>query len=239
MTGFPRYAIYFAAGADNAMSRFGAELLGYDAYSGDEVSFPQSPLRVAPDWRDITADPRKYGFHGTLKAPMALAPGKTEAELKAACATFASKPRPIPVIRPVVDAISGFIAVIPGEAVDTLQQLAADCVRDFDSFRASLTAEDHARRKPEKLSERQREFLDRWGYPYVMEEFRFHMTLTGRLDAERRGPILEMLRARFAGLKLETIEIDHITLFRQDDPKARFRIIGEWALAHLSASSQD
>jgi putative phosphonate metabolism protein len=239
MTGFPRYAIYFAAGADNAMSRFGAELLGYDAYSGDEVSFPQGPLRVAPDWRDITADPRKYGFHGTLKAPMALAPGKTEAELKAACATFASKPRPIPVIRPVVDAISGFIAVIPGEAVDALQQLAADCVRDFDSFRASLTAEDHARRKPEKLSERQREFLDRWGYPYVMEEFRFHMTLTGRLDAERRGPILEMLRARFAGLKLETIEIDHITLFRQDDPKARFRIIGEWALAHLSASSQD
>jgi putative phosphonate metabolism protein len=239
MTGFPRYAIYFAAGADNALSRFGAELLGYDAYSGDEVSFPQSPLRVAPDWRDITADPRKYGFHGTLKAPMALAPGKTEAELKAACATFASKPRPIPVIRPVVDAISGFIAVIPGEAVDALQQLAADCVRDFDSFRASLTAEDHARRKPEKLSERQREFLDRWGYPYVMEEFRFHMTLTGRLDAERRGPILEMLRARFAGLKLETIEIDRITLFRQDDPKARFRIIGEWALAHLSASSQD
>jgi putative phosphonate metabolism protein len=239
MTGFPRYAIYFAAGADNALSRFGAELLGYDAYSGDEVSFPQGPLRVAPDWRDITADPRKYGFHGTLKAPMALAPGKTEAELKAACATFASKPRPIPVIRPVVDAISGFIAVIPGEAVDALQQLAADCVRDFDSFRASLTAEDHARRKPEKLSERQREFLDRWGYPYVMEEFRFHMTLTGRLDAERRGPILEMLRARFAGLKLETIEIDRITLFRQDDPKARFRIIGEWALAHLSASSQD
>jgi putative phosphonate metabolism protein len=241
MTGFPRYAIYVAAGADNAMSRFGAELLGYDAYSGDEVSFPQGPLRVAPDWRDITADPRKYGFHGTLKAPMALAPGKTEAELKAACATFASKPRPIPVIRPVVDAISGFIAVIPGEAVDALQQLAADCVRDFDSFRASLTAEDHARRKPERLSERQREFLDRWGYPYVMEEFRFHMTLTGRLDAERRGPILEMLRARFAELKLETLAIDRITLFKQEDAKARFRIIGEWALARmdLSASSQD
>ena len=231
MTGFLRYAIYYAAGADNALSRFGAELLGYDAYTGDEVSFPQGPLRVAPDWRDITADPRKYGFHGTLKAPMALAPGKTEAELKAACATFASKPRPIPVIRPVVDAISGFIAVIPGEAVDALQQLAADCVRDFDSFRASLTAEDHARRKPEKLSERQREFLDRWGYPYVMEEFRFHMTLTGRLDAERRGPILEMLRGRFATLKLDALAIDRIALFRQDDASSRFHIVAEWPLA--------
>lgn len=230
MTGLPRYAIYFAAGADHALSRFGAELLGYDAYTGNEMPFPHEPLRTAPDWRDITADPRKYGFHGTLKAPMALAPGRTEAELKAACAIFAEKARPMPVIRPVVDTISGFIAIIPAEPVGALQQLAADCVRDFDSFRPALTAEDRARRKPEKLTERQRNYLDRWGYPYVMEEFRFHMTLTGRLDAERRGPILEMLRARFATLDLETLTIDRIALFRQEDAASRFRIIGEWAL---------
>ncbi|MGY4500471.1 hypothetical protein ACVWYH_004402 [Bradyrhizobium sp. GM24.11] len=138
MTGLPRYAIYFAAGADHALSRFGAELLGYDAYTGDDVSFPQAALDVAPDWHDITTDPRRYGYHGTLKAPMALAPGRTEAELKAACATFAEKARPMPVIRLVVDTISGFIAVIPAEPVDALQQLAADCVRDFDSFRPPL-----------------------------------------------------------------------------------------------------
>ena len=231
MTGFPRYAIYFAAGADNALSRFGAELLGYDAYRGDEISFPQDALQIAPDWRDITADPRKYGFHGTLKAPMGLASGKTEAELMGACATFAEKARPIPVIRPVVDSISGFIAVIPAEPIDTLQQFAADCVRHFDSFRPPLTAEDRTRRKPEKLTERQRDYLDRWGYPYVFEEFRFHMTLTGRLDAERRGPILEMLRARFATPDLDALAIDRLALFRQDDAKARFRIIGEWVLA--------
>ena len=231
MTGFPRYAIYFAAGTESALSRFGAELLGYDAYSGDEVSFPQEAIQVAPDWRDVTADPRKYGFHGTLKAPMALVSGKTEAELMAACAAFAGKARSIPTIRPVVDAISGFIAVIPAEPVDALQLLAADCVRDFDAFRAGLSAEDRARRKPEKLSERQRDCLDRWGYPYVMEEFRFHMTLTGRLEAERREPILAMLRDRFAELKHDTLAIDRIALFRQDDAKARFRIIGEWPLA--------
>ncbi|MCS3731133.1 DUF1045 domain-containing protein [Bradyrhizobium betae] len=230
MTGFPRYAIYFAAGSTSALSRLGAELLGYDAYTGDEVSFPQEAQHVAPDWREMTTDPRKYGFHGTLKAPMALAAGKTEAELMAACTEFAGKVRPIPVIRPVVDAISGFIAVIPVEPVDALQQLAADCVRDFDSFRTELTAEDRARRKPEKLSERQRDYLDRWGYPYVMEEFRFHMTLTGRLDAERRGPVLAMLRERFESLKLDTLAIDRIALFKQHDAKARFRIVGEWAL---------
>ena len=136
----------------------------------------------------------------------------------------------IPVISPIVDAISGFIAVIPAEPVDALQQLAADCVREFDSFRAALTAEDRARRKPEKLTERQRDYLDRWGYPYVMEEFRFHMTLTGRLDAERRRPVLEMLRTRFASLRLGALAIDRLALFKQDEAKARFRIIGEWAL---------
>jgi putative phosphonate metabolism protein len=231
MTGFPRYAIYFAAGSGSALSRFGAELLGYDAYSGEEVSFPQAAMEVAPDWRDITTDPRKYGFHATLKAPIALAPGRTEAELIASCAAFAGKTRLRPLIRPVVDSISGFIAVIPAEPVDALQELAADCVRAFDSFRAALTAEDRARRRPERLSERQRDYLDRWGYPYVMEEFRFHMTLTGRLDADRRGAILEMLRTRFAALGMETLVIDRIALFRQDDATARFRIIGEWTLA--------
>lgn len=227
----PRYAIYFAAGRDSILSRFGAELLGYDAYRGDELPFPRQALEVAPDWRDISADPRRYGFHATLKAPMALASGRTEAELAAACAAFAGTPRPIPTIRPVVDSISGFIAVIPAEPVDALQGLAADCVRDFDSFRAALTAEDRARRRPEKLTERQRGYLDRWGYPYVMEEFRFHMTLTGRLDSERRRPILQMLRTRFASLRVDTLAIDRLALFRQDDAKARFRIIGEWALA--------
>jgi putative phosphonate metabolism protein len=230
MTGFPRYAIYHAAGADSALSRFGAALLGYDARTGDELPFPADTMRAVPDWREVTRDPRKYGFHATLKAPMTLAPGSTEAELAAACATFAATARPIPVIRPVVDTISGFIAVIPAEPVEALHQLAADCVRDFDRFRAPLTAEDRARRRPEKLSARQRDYLDRWGYPYVMDEFRFHMTLTGRLDADRRGPILQMLRARFSALQLATLTIDRIALFKQDASGARFRILGEWAL---------
>ena len=63
-----------------------------------------------------------------------------------------------------------------------------------------------------------------------MEEFRFHMTLTGRLDAERRRPVLEMLRTRFASLRLGALAIDRLALFKQDEAKARFRIIGEWAL---------
>src|SRR5256886_2149565 len=230
MASFPRYAIYHVAAPGTDLDRFGAKLLGYDAYSGEDLPFPEGIMQIASDWRDLTKDPRKYGFHGTLKAPMSLAPGKTEPELLAACEAFAGKPRPIPVITPVVGSISGFIAVVPAAPSPELERLAEDCTREFDSFRALLTPEDRARRNPSDLTPRQREYLDRWGYPYVMEEFRFHMTLTGRLDAVRREPILAMLQDRFAELGIERLAIDGIALFRQDDSASRFRTIGQWSL---------
>jgi 2'-5' RNA ligase len=134
------------------------------------------------------------------------------------------------VITPIVNSISGFIAVVPVERSAELEQLAADCVSAFDSFRSPLTPADRARRNPEKLTSRQREYLDRWGYPYVMEEFRFHMTLTGRLGSERRAPLLTMLRERFAAVGLTSVAIDGIALCRQDDAASRFRIMGYWQL---------
>lgn len=230
MARFPRYAIYYAPAQGSPPDQFGAELLGYDAWIGAALPFPADVVERLADWRELSDDPRKYGFHATLKAPMALADGKSEKMLLAACAEFASTARPIPRIEPVVNSISGFVAVIPAARSNELQQLAADAVRAFDGFRAPLTAEDRARRNPQRLTPRQLEYLDRWGYPYVMEEYRFHMTLTGRLDETRRDNVLAMLRERFARLNLPELAIDRIALFRQDDTKARFTIVGDWPL---------
>ena len=230
MSDYPRYAIYYAAVSGSDLDRFGARLLGYDAFAGDDLPFPEDVTRAAPDWRELTADPRKYGFHATLQAPFSLAPDKTEAELFVACSTFAAAPRAVPVIKPVVGSISGFIAVIPVEPPRELIRLAADCVTAFDSFRAPLTETDRARRNPSRLTSAQREHLERWGYPYVMDDFRFHMTLTGRLGSERHEPVLAMLQARFAALGLATLAIDRIAVFRQERTDSRFRIVGEWEL---------
>ncbi|QDW37152.1 DUF1045 domain-containing protein [Bradyrhizobium sp. KBS0727] len=227
MATHPRYAIYYAAAPDSELEQFGASLLGYDAYSSEELPFPDG---VPTDWRELTRDPRTYGFHATLKAPLTLATGRTENQLVAACELFADAARPVPLIKPVVDSLSGFIAVIPSEPSAELERLAADCTRAFDFFRAPLTPEDRARRHPAKLTTRQCEYLDRWGYPYVMEEFRFHMTLTGRLPAERRDNVVAMLRNRFAVIGVAALEIDRIALFRQDDAASRFGIIGHWPL---------
>jgi putative phosphonate metabolism protein len=205
-------------------------MLGYDAWTGAAQPFPPEVVDELPDWHEITEDPRKYGFHATMKAPISLANGKTESNLISACADFAGEKRSIPVITPIVGSISGFLAVVPAERSNALEQLAADCVRIFDCFRAPLTADDRARRNPSGLTPRQVEYLERWGYPYVMEEFRFHMTLTGRLDETRRERVLAMLRARFARLGLQRLDIDRLALFRQNDANARFQIIGDWEL---------
>jgi 2'-5' RNA ligase len=132
-----------------------------------------------------------------------------------------------------VSSISGFIAVVPSERSNVLEGLASDCVSEFDRFRAPLTAEDRARRNPAALTPRQREHLDRWGYPFVMEEFRFHMTLTGRLDTARRELLLAMLRRRFCEIGIRQLAIDRIALFRQDEAGSRFRIIADWPLCDV------
>jgi putative phosphonate metabolism protein len=229
MASFPRYAIYYVSAPGSDLDQFGAQLLGYDAHNGDDLPF-RDGLMLGPDWRNLTRDPRKYGFHATLKAPLSLAPCTTEAELLAACDAFAETSRTIPVIKPVIDSISGFIAVVPAEPAAELERLAADCVRAFDRFRARLTPEDRARRNPSALTPRQCEHLDRWGYPYVMEDFRFHMTLTGHLDAGQREPVLTMLRKRFSAIGLKALAIDRIALFRQDNADARFRVVNHWKL---------
>jgi putative phosphonate metabolism protein len=225
MPQYPRYAIYFVPSADSALYRFGASLLGYDAFTGQALPFVDGIEHEIEGWKQLTVDPRKYGFHATLKAPITLAPGKTENELTAALQAFARTPRAIPIMAPVVRAIGSFIAIVPDVPSPDLQTFAADCVTAFDDFRAPLTEEDRARRNIAALTDKQIAHLDRWGYPYVFEEFRFHMTLTGSLPSERRAPVLDVLQKRFAALDLRSIPIDRVALLRQSDATSGFTVI--------------
>lgn len=225
MSAPPRYAIYYVPSPDDALYRFGTDLLGYDAFSGHDRSYPAAALKALPDWHDVTTDPRKYGFHATLKAPFSLAEGKTEADLTVAFDRFARTPREIPVVAPVVGSISSFVAVVPDTPVTALIQLAADCVTDFDSLRAPLSNHDRSRRLKSPLTPRQIEYLDRWGYPYVFEEFRFHMTLAGSLPRPQRDLALAFLRDSFANLKRHSQKIDCLALLRQDGTDTRFIIV--------------
>lgn len=229
----PRYAIYFVPDADSPLYRFGAGLVGYDVYQGIPLAPPEMLTRAVADWTTITEEPRRYGFHATLKAPIVLADGTTEAGLIVACEEFAATRRIIPAFSPVVRAIGDFVALVPEQQPPALSGLAQDCVAAFDRFRAPLTEADRARRNRAQLSQRQRDHLERWGYPYVGDDFRFHMTLTGRLPDERRAFMLDLLRDAFAQTGIAAAAVDRLALCRQAEPAARFRVLRSYPLTGI------
>jgi hypothetical protein len=226
----PRYAVYFVPAPASALYRFGAALLGYDCYSGNDVAFPDALPTERAAWHDLTAEPRRYGFHATLKAPFRLAPQFREAELVEQFQKFTNAIEVAPSFAPAIDVLQGFIAIVPAAADPVLGQLAASCVTGFDRFRAPLSAQDRARRLA-GLSARQLANLDRWGYPFVFDDFRLHMTLTGRLAAERQAAVLSYLRKEFtAGCGAAPLLVDRLALLRQDRPETRFLVISQAAI---------
>lgn len=176
----PRYAIYFTPQPGSELARFGAGILGYDPFDRKDVAHADLPGISAAELVAVTEAPRRYGFHATLVAPFYL--GGTEDDALEALARFCDLARPVAVGPLKVQAIKDFIALTPAVTSGSLDELARCCVEYFDPLRRTLGAEDFARRNNGNLSSRQRAYLERWGYPYVFEEFRFHMTLTGALE---------------------------------------------------------
>jgi 2'-5' RNA ligase len=170
------------------------------------------------------AEPRRYGFHATLKPPFALAAATTETVLETALAAFARDRQPFAAPGLIVARIGRFVALVPGGPAPALHALADDCVRAFDRFRAPPTPEETARRLRADLSARQRALLDRWGYPYVFEEYRFHMTLTGPLDPDTAAAFEERLRMLAVPALGPTLAVREIAHFVEPVPGAEFRL---------------
>lgn len=224
-----RYAIYYAPPPGAELWAFGSSVLGYDAQSGLDLPERLDLTLAGPAWRALTQEPRRYGFHATLKPPFALGEGTREDDLLAEAAAFASV-RPAIAMPPLRVAVLGaFAALVPAEAAPQLDDLAASCTRAFDRFRAPLPPEDRERRLRADLSARQRTYLDAWGYPYVLGEFRFHMTLSGPMPEPSREPVRAALAGRYRAIAPET-RIDAVAVFRQEDRAGRFRVLARCPL---------
>lgn len=215
-----RYAIYYAPEPGSALAAFGARWLGRDPETGRGVEQPAVPGIRPERLVEITAAPRHYGFHGTLKAPIQLAQGRDAASLRDAVRDLARRQRPFEVDLTLAS-IGGFLALIPAMVSAGLDALAAACVVELDPFRAPLTDADRARRRPERLSERQRAHLEEWGYPYVFEEFGFHLTLTDRLPQPEHDEIKAILQKLTAEFCARPLRVESLCVFeqaRRDEP---------------------
>ncbi|WP_196259711.1 DUF1045 domain-containing protein [Pelagibacterium limicola] len=220
-----RYAIYFAPAQDDPLSRQAASWLGRDAFADAALSHPGGTSLPADTINAITSSPRRYGFHATLKAPFRLAEGQTEAEFVAAFDQFVASSEAFTVPEMVVGNLSGFFAIVPREPSPALNAFAGEVVTAFEKFRAPLTTEDIARRNPEHLSPAEAANLHDWGYPYVFESFRFHMTLTNRIAREDQPAIATELERLFAPFLSRPFPIDGLAIFAEPEPGAPFTVL--------------
>ena len=212
-----RAAVYYTPAPDSALARLAAAWLGRDAFTG-------APTRPPDAARDpLLAEPARYGFHATLRAPFRPAPGVNLAALSERLEALCCG-RPAPIIgRLVLARLGDFFALVPAAAAPDIAALEGEVLEAFEPVRAPLTPAEVARRRPERLTERQRLSLDRWGYPYVRDDFRLHMTLTGPVAGPAEALSADLAR-HFAAVLDRPLPLHGLGLFVEPAPGAPFRV---------------
>jgi len=231
MSGAARYALYFAPAANSPFWRFGCGWLGRDPETGAAPAPPDLEGAAAEDWTakelaNLRNSPANYGFHATLKPPFRLRDGLTRAAFEDAAAAFAAEQTAFLCPDVQVMALGRFIAFRLAAPSPDMTALAAAAVERLDEFRGPQTEAELAKRRAAGLSERQEAMLQAWGYPYVMDEFRFHMTLTGGIgDEDKRERLAAALKrmARAAGAG-GPMRVDGVALYEQSAAGAPFTL---------------
>lgn len=211
-----RHAIYFTPEITTQLHMLGSSWLGRDAHANSSLPHPDSRLS------DYTRDAARYGFHGTLKPPFAMKDSVPDAMLKTAVHNISLQHERFSAGELDLQLIDGFLALVPAQTSAELNLLAADCVERLDDFRTPPSEPELQKRRAAGLTQQQEELLQRWGYPYVLEEFRFHMTLTSRLTAAEAEWILPIAQSHFAAVLNEPLLIDALTIMVEPHNGADF-----------------
>ena len=207
-----RAAVYYTPGEADPLWAAGCDWLGRDPASGRRMSHP--------DRDELTADPRLYGFHATLKPPMRLNHGWFPLLEDAEALAARIAPFPLPPLH--VTDLGGFLALRETTPCPALHTLADTCVTGLDAHRVPPDAAEIARRRQSRLTPQQDAMLLDWGYPHVLATWRFHMTLTRRLSPAEHATIRPLAEAHFAAALAQPRTVTDICLFTQAGPGAPF-----------------
>lgn len=226
MPNYTRYAVYYLPPDGSDLANFGAAWLGWDNLSGAAVDHPEvGTLDVSA----ITQTPRKYGFHGTMKPPFRLAEEASPDSLKDALGALAADTAAFDIQPLALKSLGFFLALVPSARSASLADLAGRCVMDLDRFRAAPSEAELGKRRAAGLSDQQEANLQAWGYPYVLDEFRFHLTLSGKLSEPDLAEVKTMLDPLTASLCTDPVSVRDVALLGEVDG-GNFHLIQRFAL---------
>lgn len=210
-----RYAVYYVPPADAEWAHFCTRWLGWDVISGSAPNPPNIPT-LPVSLNEITQTPRKYGLHGTLKPPFRLKQGLNPSDLEDACADMVETISRFQMPGLELARLGRFLALRPVGDQTEMTSLAANCVRKLDQFRTPPEPEELARRRASNLSPQQDGNLMKWGYPYVLNEFRFHITLSSRLPKPELRIVEDALNHHLVPLLPMPFVVNDIALVGED-----------------------
>ncbi|HUA79524.1 MAG TPA: DUF1045 domain-containing protein [Dyella sp.] len=211
-----RYAVYFCPADGSALDALGREWLSAE-YLPD----------IATDrLRALTVNVRRYGWHATLCAPFALAESASYDALRREVAAIAQRTSVIDL--PLhLDKLASFLALRPAADEQIVQTLAERCVRQLNALRAPNTETAWQRRAP-YLDGVELALFRQFGYPYVLDRYRFHMTVSAPADDTEERSIREWFAPSLAtGL---AARIDALALCCEKAPDQPFELIERIAL---------
>lgn len=226
-----RFAIFYAPERTSSLWRKSAEWLGRDAIAGICLQQPQFKKIPSGEFVEITRSPRRYGFHATLKPPMRLAAGVDLTRLRAAVRALSARLAAARIGKLEVKLIDDFLALVPVEQTKALTRFAAGCVDFFEPLRAPLEVEERLARMGAGLNETQLQLLDKYGYPYVMDQFRLHLTLTGRLTASQQPVFKAAAETWFAAALDEEYMLSTISIYHEPEAGKPFTRIADFPLS--------
>lgn len=229
MTNFSRYAVYFSPPEADDLSKFSAGWFGWNAHNGKSVSYPILE-NLNYDLSDITKEQYRYGFHGTLKPPFLLVDTKNLNDLKFALVELSKSIKKFEIPSISLKVLDRFVAIVPTTESKELTILAKKCVEKLDDFRQVESAKKIQRRRSTGLSKSEEYNLTRWGYPHVMDNFQFHLTMSGRLKPAVLKNVIEVLNSELQGVLNKPLPIGEICLFGENASNGNFQIIQKFSL---------
>ena len=218
---FSRYAIYYIP--DLPLFQIGSDWLGWNSITGQETT-------LSADHHRITDRPRKYGFHATVKPPFSLVSNSTQSDLQDAFHAFCASVSPATGGTLKISRLGRFLTMTQDVQSTEVTELAASTVSHFDKFRAPLSDQDIAKRRQRRLTPKQDALMLLWGYPYVMQEFKFHMTLTGPLQNDELDAIEHDANTWFREFLGQPLKIASLALLGEDSDSGRFHVVDKLSL---------
>ncbi|PVE08802.1 MULTISPECIES: DUF1045 domain-containing protein [unclassified Limnohabitans] len=221
-----RCAVYFVPKVYGDWWEAGSQWLGRCAASGATYALPDIAGVAPAQLQTLTADPRRYGWHATLKAPFTLASGQSLDALRNAMQAL-SKRWPAFDLAPLrVSDQGGFLALRPQGDLAQLNATAAACVQELHPLAQPLSDAELARRRQAQLTPEQDRLLLAWGYPWVLDHFQFHLSLSGPLgkySPEVKAALFLAAQARFE--TLPECRFAQIALFIEPQAGADFELL--------------